>query len=124
MREAEPPVQNVHLDISNKTIGCDTMRSLRPDAHPLRGRSLDAGLQMNLFDEIARTLGMGKADQKSEIAEFRASFTETKSQLGDFEARLIRVEKIVEQFVSAFETKLDDLAALNQRAHHVDHVVP
>jgi hypothetical protein len=32
-----------------------------------------------LFDEITRTLGMKRADQRSEIAEVRASFTETQS---------------------------------------------
>jgi hypothetical protein len=71
---------------------------------------------MSLFDEIARALGKRTADQKSEIAEFRASFTETKSQLQDFEARLVRVENAVEQFVSVFEKKLDDLAARGRDA--------
>jgi len=71
---------------------------------------------MSLFDEIARALGKRKADQKSEIAEFRASFTETKSQLQDFEARLVRVENAVQQFVSVFEKKLDDLAARGRDA--------
>ena len=71
---------------------------------------------MSLFDEIARALGVGKVDQKSEIAEFRGSFTETKSQLSDFEARLVRVENAVEHFVSVFEKKLDDLAARSRDA--------
>jgi hypothetical protein len=76
---------------------------------------------MSLFDEIACALGMRKADQKSEIAEFKASFTETKSQLKDFEARLVRVENAVQQFVSVFEKKLDDLAARGRDAkRHTD----
>lgn len=71
---------------------------------------------MNLFDEISRALGMRKADQGSEIAEFRASLTDTQSQLKKFEARLVRVEKAVAQFVAAFEMKLDDLATRGRDA--------
>ena len=66
---------------------------------------------MNLLDEIARALGMRKADQGLELEGIRTSFTETESRLNDFEARLIRVENAVNQFVSAFQKKLDDLAA-------------
>ena len=50
---------------------------------------------MNLFDEIARALGMRKADQGLELEGIRTSFTETESRLNDFEARLIRVENAV-----------------------------
>lgn len=71
---------------------------------------------MNLFDEITRALGMKRADQRSEIAGVRASFTETQSHLRDFESRLVRVEKAVEQFVFVFEQKLDDLAARGRDA--------
>jgi hypothetical protein len=71
---------------------------------------------MKLFDEITRALGMKRADQRSEIAEVRASFTETQSLLRDFERRLVRVEKAVEQFVFVFEQKLDDLAARGRDA--------
>jgi ABC-type transporter Mla subunit MlaD len=72
---------------------------------------------MNLFDEITRALGMRKTDQRSEIAEVRASFTETQSHLRDFEARLVKVETAVEQFVSVFDKKLDDLAARGRDAN-------
>jgi hypothetical protein len=111
MREAEPPVQNMHLDILNKTKGCAMIREATAHLRmcPPRDPQRD-GPDMSLFDEIARALGKRKADQKSEIAEFGASFTETKSQLQDFEARLARVENAVQQFVSVFEKKLDDLA--------------
>jgi hypothetical protein len=59
---------------------------------------------------------MKRADQRSEIAEVRASFTETQSHLKDFEDRLVKVEHAVQQFVSVFEQKLDDLAARGRDA--------
>jgi vacuolar-type H+-ATPase subunit E/Vma4 len=72
---------------------------------------------MSLFDDIARTLGVRKAYQNSEIAGLRASLNETSSQMRDFGERLEKVEKAVEQFVSAFEEKLDDLAARGRDAN-------
>jgi hypothetical protein len=71
---------------------------------------------MSLFDDIARTLGVRKADQNSEIAGLRASLNETSGQMRDFGERLAKVEKAVEQFVSAFEAKLDDLAGRGRDA--------
>src|SRR6266446_3201209 len=128
MREAEPPVQNMHLDILNKTAGCAMIcgATAHPRMCPPRDPQRD-GPDMSLFDEIARALGKRKADQKSEIAEFRASFTETKRPLQARQSEKIRsrcavfrqfprfhtiwVENAVQQFVSVFEKKLDDLAA-------------
>jgi hypothetical protein len=72
---------------------------------------------MNLFDEIARALGMKRADQASEIAKVKASFTETQSRWTDFEDRLARVENAVQQFVLVFERKLDDLAVRGRAAN-------
>jgi hypothetical protein len=71
---------------------------------------------MSLFDEIARALGMRKTNRASEIVEIGASVTETQGQLKDFETRLVKVENAVEQFVSAFDKKLDNLAARGRDA--------
>jgi hypothetical protein len=117
MREAKPPVQNTHLDILNKTSGCAMMCQAAAHSQPCPGRDQQCDeADMSLFDEIARALGMGKADLKSEIDEFGDSLTDTKSQLREFEARLVRIENAVEQFVSIFGKRLDDIAARSRDA--------
>jgi hypothetical protein len=69
-----------------------------------------------LLDEIARSLGLRRSDARTEAAGIQAQLVDMQGRLDGFEHRLIVMETTLDEFVTAFERKLDDLARRGTQA--------